>query len=92
MDGVGISGSMALNAGRFHNGTVPVMSLFLSAVGGLWPVVVVFVLALAPVAYLALTFIDLREGIVAWRAHGPCAAKLVKAVCYAVLFLKLLLM
>ena len=87
-----------MNAGRFHNGKVPVMSLFLSAVGGLWPVVVVFVLvlvlvlALAPVAYLALTFIDLREGIVAWRAHGPCAAKLVKAVCYAVLFLKLLLM
>ena len=81
-----------MNAGRFHNGKVPVMSSFLSAVGGLWPGFVILALIVAPGAYLALTVLDLREGILAWRARRPCAAKLVKAVCHAVLFLKLLLM
>ena len=81
-----------MNAGRFHHGKAPVMSSFLSAVGGLWPALVVLAVMLAPAAYLALTVLDLREGIVAWRARNPCAGKLVKAVCHAVLFLKLLLM
>ena len=81
-----------MNAGRFHHGKAPVMSSFLSAVGGIWPAVVVLAVMLAPAAYLALGVLDLREGIVAWRGRNPCAAKLLKAVCHAVLFLKQLLM
>ena len=81
-----------MNAGRFHNGQAPVMSFSPSVVGGLWPALVVLGLMLAPAAYLVLTVLDLREGILAWRARNPCAGKLVKAVCHAVLFLKQLLM
>ena len=45
-----------------------------------------------PYAYLVITTLDLKEGLEALRARRPCAAKLLKALAHAVLFLKLLLL